>query len=188
MVTGASTADLAVILIDARKGVLTQTRRHSYLAHLLGIRHIVLAVNKMDLVGYDQPTYDAIVADYRRLRGPSIGIDTFVPIPISGFRGDNIADPFRRETPWYDGPTLIQHLEAVDARRIDADQARGFAMPVQWVNRPNLDFPRLCWARRERAHRTGRSRPHPALGQDVDGRADRHARRRPRRRRSRASR
>ena len=137
MVTGASTADLAVILIDARKGVLTQTRRHSYLAHLLGIRHIVLAVNKMDLVGYDQPTYDAIVADYRRF-ATGIGIDAFVPIPISGFRGDNIATR-SDATPWYDGPTLIQHLEAVDVDG-STDQARGFAMPVQWVNRPNLDF------------------------------------------------
>ena len=89
MVTGASTADLAVILIDARKGVLTQTRRHSYLAHLIGIRHIVLAVNKMDLVGYDQARFDEIVADYRAFAA-SIGIDDFVAMPISGFKGDNI--------------------------------------------------------------------------------------------------
>ena len=89
MVTGASTADLAVILIDARKGVLTQTRRHSYLAHLIGIRNLVLAVNKMDLVGYDQKTYDEIVADYTAF-AQSIGITAFTPIPISGFKGDNI--------------------------------------------------------------------------------------------------
>ncbi len=137
MVTGASTADLAVILIDARKGVLTQTRRHSYLAHLIGIRHVVLAVNKMDLVGYDQATYDAIVADYAEFaRG--IGIDSFVPMPISGFMGDNIAAP-SDNTPWYDGPTLIGHLESVELDA-DADRQKPFRMPVQWVNRPNLDF------------------------------------------------
>ena len=137
MVTGASTADLAVILIDARKGVLTQTRRHSYLAHLIGIRHIVLAVNKMDLVGYDRATYDAIVEDYRAFAA-SIGIDAFTAIPISGFRGDNIAVR-SDETPWYDGPTLITYLETVEVDAT-ADRARGFAMPVQWVNRPTLDF------------------------------------------------
>ena len=137
MVTGASTADLAVILIDARKGVLTQTRRHSYLAHLIGIRNIVLAVNKMDLIGYDRARYDAIVADYRAF-GDSIGIEGFVAMPISGFVGDNIASR-SASTPWYDGPTLMEHLEtvAIDA---DADRARSFRMPVQWVNRPNLDF------------------------------------------------
>jgi bifunctional enzyme CysN/CysC len=137
MVTGASTADLAVILIDARKGVLTQTRRHSYLTHLIGIRHIVLAVNKMDLVGYDQAVFDAIVADYRAF-ATSIGIDGFAAIPISGFKGDNIA-ALSRNTPWYAGPTLIDHLETVE---LDADAAQGhpFRMPVQWVNRPNLDF------------------------------------------------
>src|SRR5690242_17833661 len=137
MVTGASTADLAVILIDARKGVLTQTRRHSYLAHLLGIRHIVLAVNKMDLIGYDQARFDAIVADYRTFAA-SIGIADFTAIPLSGLRGDNIAAP-SDAMPWYDGPTLIEHLETVEVDA-DADRARPFRMPVQWVNRPNLDF------------------------------------------------
>jgi bifunctional enzyme CysN/CysC len=137
MVTGASTADLAVILIDARKGVLTQTRRHSYLAQLIGIRHIVLAVNKMDLVDYDRATYDAIVEDYRAF-ATSIGIDAFTPIPISGFLGDNITTR-SDNTPWFEGPVLIEHLETVE---IDAevDQAKPFRMPVQWVNRPNLDF------------------------------------------------
>jgi bifunctional enzyme CysN/CysC len=137
MVTGASTADLAVILIDARKGVLTQTRRHSYLVHLLGIRHIVLAVNKMDLVGYSQETFDAIVADYRAF-AHSIGIEAFAALPISGLAGDNIAS--RSDAmPWYDGPSLIEHLETVD---VDGDtvQARAFRLPVQWVNRPDLDF------------------------------------------------
>ncbi|MCW1382893.1 sulfate adenylyltransferase subunit CysN [Novosphingobium sp. KCTC 2891] len=137
MVTGASTADLAVILIDARKGVLTQTRRHSYLAHLIGIRHIVLAVNKMDLVGYDQATFDAIVTDYAAF-ARSIGIESFVPMPISGFKGDNITGP-SANTPWYTGPSLIQHLESVEVDTT-IEQARPLRMPVQWVNRPNLDF------------------------------------------------
>ena len=137
MVTGASTADLAVILIDARKGVLTQTRRHSYLAHLIGIRHIVLAVNKMDLVGYDRATYEAIVADYAAF-AESIGIAGFTALPISGFRGDNITAR-SPATPWYEGPTLIGHLENVEVDAT-ADQAKPFRLPVQWVNRPNLDF------------------------------------------------
>ncbi|MDP1028034.1 sulfate adenylyltransferase subunit CysN [Sphingomonas sp. KR1UV-12] len=137
MVTGASTADLAVILIDARKGVLTQTRRHSYLAQLVGIRHIVLAVNKMDLVGYDRATFDAIVADYRAFAA-SIGIEAFVAIPISGFKGDNVAGR-SAAMGWYDGPTLMEHLETVEVDQTAA-QARPFEMPVQWVNRPDLDF------------------------------------------------
>jgi bifunctional enzyme CysN/CysC len=138
MVTGASTADLAVILVDARKGVLVQTKRHSYLAHLLGIRHIVLAVNKMDLVDYDQDLFENIVEDYRAF-AREIGIETFTPIPISGFRGDNITEAPSDNTPWYAGPSLIAHLEDVQIGNVAA-QARSFAMPVQWVNRPNLDF------------------------------------------------
>ncbi|MAQ38612.1 MAG: adenylyl-sulfate kinase [Thioclava sp.] len=137
MVTGASTADLAVILIDARKGVLTQTRRHSYLVHQLGIHHIVLAVNKMDLVDYDQATFDEIVADYKTF-ADSIGIEGFTPIPISGFKGDNITGP-SENTPWYKGPSLLPYLEAVEVD-VTSDQERPFRMPVQWVNRPNLDF------------------------------------------------
>ena len=137
MVTGASTADLAVILVDARKGVLTQTRRHSYIAHLLGIRHLVLAVNKMDLVGYSQSDFDSIVADYAAF-AKGIGIEAFTAIPISGFRGDNITVP-SANTPWYKGPSLIRHLETVEVDAT-ADQARPFRMPVQWVNRPDLDF------------------------------------------------
>ena len=137
MVTGASTADLAVILIDARKGVLVQTRRHSYLCHLLGIKNIVLAVNKMDLVGYDQATFDAIVADYTAFAG-SIGINNFTALPLSGFKGDNITSR-SSNTPWYNGPTLIDQLETVEVlSALDADQP--FRLPVQWVNRPNLDF------------------------------------------------
>ncbi len=142
MVTGASTADLAVILVDARKGVLVQTRRHSFLAHLLGIRHIVLAVNKMDLVDYDQSTFEHIVADYRSFAA-EIGITEFTAIPISGFKGDNITalpdNAPSPNTPWYAGPALIEHLENVELAGTAA-QGRSFAMPVQWVNRPNLDF------------------------------------------------
>ncbi len=137
MVTGASTADLAVILIDARKGVLVQTRRHSYLAKLIGIKNIVLAVNKMDLIDYDQVAYEAIVADYRSFAA-SIGIDHFTAIPISGFRGDNITAN-SSNTPWYHGAPLIEHLETVEIDLV-SDQAKPLRMPVQWVNRPNLDF------------------------------------------------
>ncbi|MGY6705225.1 sulfate adenylyltransferase subunit CysN [Roseinatronobacter sp.] len=137
MITGASTADLAVILIDARKGILTQTRRHSYLAHLVGIRHIVLAVNKMDLVGYDRAIFDRIVTEYRDFAA-SIGIEEFTPVPISGLAGDNITTP-SANTAWYDGPVLLEHLETVELDQT-AEQVKPFRMPVQWVNRPNLDF------------------------------------------------
>jgi bifunctional enzyme CysN/CysC len=137
MITGASTADLAVVLIDARKGVLTQTRRHSYLANLIGVRNFALAVNKMDLIGYDQAKYEAIVADYRAFAG-SIGIKDFVALPISGLAGDNIT--MRLDNmPWYKGPTLIEHLETVELNTT-RELVKPFRMPVQWVNRPNLDF------------------------------------------------
>jgi bifunctional enzyme CysN/CysC len=137
MVTGASTADLAVILVDARKGVLVQTRRHSYLCHLLGIRNIVLAVNKMDLIDYDRERYDTICNDYRAF-AQTIGIGEITCIPISGFKGDNITTK-SPNMPWFDGDPLILHLEDV---RVDseADQTKPFRLPVQWVNRPNLDF------------------------------------------------
>jgi bifunctional enzyme CysN/CysC len=137
MVTGASTADLAVILIDARKGVLTQTRRHSFLAHLIGIRHIVLAVNKMDLVDYDKAVFERILLSYRAF-ATEIGITNFTAIPISGFKGDNITG-LSANTPWYKGPALVEHLEAVDVAA-QRDVEKPFRMPVQWVNRPNLDF------------------------------------------------
>jgi bifunctional enzyme CysN/CysC len=136
MVTGASTADLAVILIDARKGVLTQTRRHSYLVSLLGIRHIVLAVNKLDLVDYSPEVFARIEADYRAFAA-EIGLTDIVAIPMSALRGDNIAEPSPR-TPWYDGPTLIGHLETVEIA--DEVHAGPLRLPVQWVNRPDLDF------------------------------------------------
>lgn len=137
MITGASTADLAVILVDARKGILTQTRRHSYLAHLIGIRHIVLAVNKMDLIEYDQARYEAILSDYKKF-AENIGIKDFVSIPVSGYVGDNITTR-SAHMPWYQGVSLIEHLETVELN-VAADQARAFRLPVQWVNRPNLDF------------------------------------------------
>ncbi len=137
MVTGASTADLAVVLIDARKGVLTQTRRHSFLVSLIGIRHVVLAVNKMDLVDWSQEVFDTIVGEYREFAA-QLGIEDIVCIPISGLRGDNITAP-SDNSPWYDGPTLMGHLETVE---IDEDRLRAqpFRMPVQWVNRPDLNF------------------------------------------------
>jgi bifunctional enzyme CysN/CysC len=142
MVTGASTADLAVILIDARKGVLTQTRRHSFLAHLIGIRNIVLAVNKMDLVDYSQTRFDEIVADYRAFAA-SIGITNFTALPISGYKGDNITT-LSPNMGWYTAPayygrSLMDHLESVELDST-TDAQKPFRMAVQWVNRPNLDF------------------------------------------------
>ncbi len=136
MVTGASTADAAIILIDARKGVLTQTRRHSYLVSLLGIRHVVLAINKMDLVDWSQSTFDAILADYRAFAA-QIGITDFTAIPMSALRGDNITEA-SPASPWYTGPALLPLLETLPVE--DDLRSRAFRLPVQWVNRPNLDF------------------------------------------------
>ena len=137
MVTGASTADLAIILIDARKGMLVQTRRHSYLVSLIGIRHVVVAVNKMDLVDYSQEVFNKIEREYREF-AEKIGLGDITVIPISGVKGDNIVER-SENTPWYTGPVLMQHLESVE---IDEErlQTQPFRMPVQWVNRPNLDF------------------------------------------------
>ena len=137
MFTGASTADLAIMMIDARKGVLVQTRRHSYLCTLIGIKNIILAVNKMDLIDYDQARYDAIVADYAAFAA-EIGIKNFTAMPISGFKGDNITTN-SPNTPWYSGKPLIDYLESVEIDN-ESDQAKPFRLPVQWVNRPNLDF------------------------------------------------
>ncbi|MCA1941807.1 MAG: sulfate adenylyltransferase subunit CysN [Caenispirillum bisanense] len=136
MATGASTADVAVLLVDARKGVLTQTRRHSYIVSLLGIRHVVMAVNKMDLVDWDQGTFERIAADYRTFAG-RLGIDHVTCVPVSAITGGNVttASP---DTPWYDGPTLLAHLETVQVAS-DA-RSKPFRLPVQWVNRPHLDF------------------------------------------------
>jgi bifunctional enzyme CysN/CysC len=136
MVTGASTADAAVILIDARKGVLTQTRRHSYLVKLLGIRHVVLAINKMDLVDWSQARFDEIVAEYRAF-ADQIELDRFTAIPMSALKGDNITEPSGK-SPWYKGPALMRWLEEAPVE--DDLREQPFRMPVQWVNRPNLDF------------------------------------------------
>ena len=136
MVTGASTADAAIILIDARKGVLTQTRRHSYLVSLLGIRHVVLAINKMDLVGWSKDVFDTILAEYHDFAA-QIGIRQFTAIPMSALKGDNITEN-SVNTPWYDGPPLMRWLEEAPVE--DELQSKPFRMPVQWVNRPNLDF------------------------------------------------
>ena len=137
MVTGASTADCAVILIDARKGVLVQTRRHSFLCQQLGIRNLVLAVNKMDLIDYDETKFNAIVSDYAKF-AESIGVESFTAVPISGLAGDNITSR-SDNTDWYGGPVLIDLLETMQISNT-ASQKKPFRMPVQWVNRPNLDF------------------------------------------------
>jgi len=136
MVTGASTADAAIILIDARKGVLTQTRRHSYLVSLLGIRHVVLAINKMDLVGWSQEVFDTILAEYHDFAA-QIGIRDFTAIPMSALKGDNITETSEK-APWYKGPALMPHLEALEVE--DDLREKPFRMPIQWVNRPDLDF------------------------------------------------
>ena len=137
MVTGASTAEAAVILVDARKGVLTQTRRHSYLVSLLGIRRVVLAVNKMDLVDFSHPAFERIADDYATF-AHQIGVDDVTAIPISALHGDNMLDHSRR-TPWYRGPTLMGWLETVE---VDGPQqpAAALRLPVQWVNRRNHEF------------------------------------------------
>ena len=137
MVTGASTADLAIILVDARKGLLVQTRRHSTIVSLLGIRHVVLAINKMDLVDYSQAVFNTIQAEYLAF-AEKIGLQSVTVIPISGVAGDNIVER-SANTPWYTGPVLMPHLETVS---IDEEflEKQAFRMPVQWVNRPNLDF------------------------------------------------
>ncbi|SDE72515.1 MULTISPECIES: sulfate adenylyltransferase subunit CysN [Kordiimonas] len=136
MATGASTADVAILLIDARKGVLTQTRRHSFICSLLGIKRIVLAVNKMDLVDYSQKVLNDIEVEYREF-AKDFGFSEIVSIPLSALKGDNILAK-SENTPWYDGPSLLHYLETVQVG--DARQAADFRLPVQWVNRPNLDF------------------------------------------------
>jgi bifunctional enzyme CysN/CysC len=136
MATGASNSELAVILVDARKGVLTQTRRHAYIVSLLGIKHVVLAVNKIDLVDFSQATFDKIVADFKAF-AEKLNFEQLVPIPMSARYGDNVIANSDR-TPWYKGPSLLSHLGVVD---VEADLAsKPFRMPVQWVNRPDLDF------------------------------------------------
>jgi bifunctional enzyme CysN/CysC len=136
MATGASTADLAVVLVDARSGVLPQTRRHSFIASLLGIRHVVLAVNKIDLVGFDRDVFDRISAEYSAF-ARDLCFTSLVAIPLSARHGDNVIER-SANTPWYEGPTLLAHLEEVVVD--DAAAGRPFRFPVQYVNRPNLDF------------------------------------------------
>jgi bifunctional enzyme CysN/CysC len=140
MVTGASTADVAVILVDARKGVLTQTRRHSILVSLVGIRNVVLAVNKMDLVEYGAYRFRSIIDEYARFAA-DLGFDEITSIPISAFKGDNVIARSANTT-WYEGPTLLEYLETVQVS--DPAIHKPFRMPVQWVNRPNLDFRGFC--------------------------------------------
>ena len=137
MVTGASTADAAIVMVDARKGVLTQTRRHSYLVSLIGIRHVVVAINKMDLVDYAEPVFSRIVEDYLSF-ARQIGLQNVTFIPMSAVKGDNITAPSER-TPWYHGPTLMAYLETVEIDEMRMQQS-AFRLPVQWVNRPDLDF------------------------------------------------
>ena len=140
MATGASTADLAVILVDARKGVLTQTRRHSRIVALMGIRHVVLAVNKMDLVGFDPAIFDSIVQDYQAF-AQGCGLSKVQAIPLSGLDGDNVVQRSERMR-WYEGPSLMDHLNQVELGETHGSQA--FRLPVQWINRPNLDLRGIC--------------------------------------------
>lgn len=136
MATGASNAELGIVLVDARKGVLTQTRRHSFILSLIGVKHVVLAVNKIDLVNYDQTVFDTIEAEYRAF-AKDLGFETLVAIPLSALRGDNILAP-SSETPWYSGPQLVPYLETIE---VSTDRSsKPLRFPVQWVNRPNLDF------------------------------------------------
>ncbi|WP_354039428.1 sulfate adenylyltransferase subunit CysN [Devosia sp. UYZn731] len=136
MATGASNAELALVLIDARKGVLTQTRRHSFILSLIGVKHVVLVINKIDLVDYDQAVFDRIDAEYRAFAAP-LGFKTLAAIPVSALRGDNMLAQ-SKHTPWYSGPSLVPYLETIDVSEDLSAQPMRF--PVQWVNRPNLDF------------------------------------------------
>ncbi|KAB0681465.1 sulfate adenylyltransferase subunit CysN [Aureimonas leprariae] len=137
MATGASDAELAVILVDARKGILPQTRRHSFITSMLGVKSVVVAINKMDLVDFAQDVFERIVADYKAIL-PDLGFTDVAYIPMSAKRGDNVATP-SAAMPWYEGPTLIRHLETVEPKTLD-EAHEPFRLPVQWVNRPNLDF------------------------------------------------
>jgi bifunctional enzyme CysN/CysC len=135
MVTGASTADLAVLLVNARTGLTVQTRRHAYLVSLMGLRHVVLAINKLDLIAYDQQVCRAIESDFARYAA-KLGFETIVAIPMSALRGDNVTTQ-STAMPWYTGPSLLEYLETIDTRRLPQ---RGSVFPVQWVNRPTADF------------------------------------------------
>ncbi len=140
MATGASTAQLAVILVDARKGVLTQTRRHSRIVAMMGIHHVVLAINKMDLLGFEQAVFNRIAAEYRAFSG-ELGFESIQAIPLSALEGDNVFEP-SANTPWCRGPTLMSYLNQIDVG--EPEKAGPFRMPVQWVNRPHADFRGFC--------------------------------------------
>jgi len=140
MATGASTADVAVILVDARKGLLTQTRRHSRIAAMMGIRHVILAISKIDLTGYNEQIFQKILTDYR-VFAEGLGFVSIQPIPVSGLEGDNILKR-SLNTPWYDGPSLMDYLDTIEIS--DTRETRPFRMPVHWVNRLNQDFRGFC--------------------------------------------
>ena len=137
MATGASTADVAIILIDASQGVLTQTRRHSFIVSMVGVKKIVLAINKLDLVEYSEEVYSSIVSDYTQFADEALNIDEITAIPISALKGDNIVG-ISKNTPWYTGPSVMEYLELVEVSSVS--QSRQFRLPVQWVNRPNREF------------------------------------------------
>lgn len=137
MATGASTADVAIILIDASQGVLTQTRRHSFIVSMVGVKRIILAVNKLDLVDYSQEVFDSIIAEYSRFADDALSLEEITAVPISALKGDNIVGP-SENTPWYNGPSIMDYLETVEVS--SPAQTRSFRMPVQWVNRPNREF------------------------------------------------
>ena len=138
MATGASNCELAVLLVDARKGLLEQTRRHAAIVSLLGIRHVVVAVNKIDLVRYSEDRFREIEAEFTAL-AKSFAFTSVVSIPVSARLGDNVARP-SRQMPWYAGPTLLDHLETVDANGGTGKPAMPLRFPVQWINRPHADF------------------------------------------------
>ena len=171
MATGASTCDVAVILIDARKGVLDQTRRHSYIASLLGIRHFIVAINKMDLVGFEQSRFESIRDEYLAFAeqlNPQLDIKL---VPLSALEGDNVVD-LSDQTPWYDGDSLLAMLESVD---INVDRQSGdFRLPVQYVNRPNLDFRGFAGTVASGTVKVGDSVKVLPSGQTVAGRAYSH--------------
>ncbi len=173
MATGASNSDLAVILVDARLGILTQTRRHSFIVSLLGIRHVVLAVNKIDLVDFAQARFDEIVAEYRAFAA-DLGFETLVAVPLSALYGDNVVTRSPR-MPWYDGPALVEHLETVTVA--DTALARPFRMPVQWVNRPHPDFRGFSGTVASGEIRTGDAIVVAELGPHQHSQGDRHQRR-----------
>ena len=137
MATGASTADVAIILVDASQGVLTQTRRHSFIVSMVGVKRIILAVNKLDLVDYSEDVFNKIVSDYHNFADEALQLDEITAIPISALKGDNIVAQ-SENTPWYNGPSIMEYLEKVEVS--SSAQSRSFRMPVQWVNRPNREF------------------------------------------------